>query len=104
VKVSEADFRRRWCERYAKEHPGAWIYKIPDSPYGGYRPFDTVIVDGGQAIAVEFKVHRRTRPFDLERDVRPHQLDELRRFRAAGGRAIVVALVEASGEELVLEP
>jgi hypothetical protein len=88
--VLENNVRDKWIAARRKAEPDCFIYIIPNAPMGGYRPFDVIACIRAVAHAIEFKVHKLKRPFDVKTDVRPHQLYELEKFKKAGGISMVV--------------
>jgi len=71
-----------------------WSYRIPDTPFAGYKPADVVAVCDGQLFLLEFKMNRlKTKGLDL-RKVPLHQLRELFRFKLAQGRSMIAVYDE----------
>lgn len=80
-------------------HP-SWWYKIPDSPiYRGSKnrftppkPFDAILIQSGEPMAIEAKVHKKHRAWPLS-SVKAHQIEGLQSVVAAGGRGVVLVNV-----------
>lgn len=76
-----------------KELPTAFIYKPPDGPFGARRPFDYLILDDGFFGGVECKSKTSEDVDSAEwdpKEVKPHQLDCLKKVKSCGGFAYVV--------------
>jgi hypothetical protein len=101
---TERDRMKSWIKSDQKVDPDRWWYRIPDTPYAGYKPSDVVGVVSGEPWLLEFKLNRRkTIPFRPEAEVKPHQKMELQRFKVAGGRSAIVVFEEKYNQFIVWE-
>jgi hypothetical protein len=101
-KLDERKLMKKWLVDLQKSYPSSsFSYRIPDTPYAGYKPFDAFVLLNAVPWALEFKVNRRkTKLFDVSNEVTNHQMYELRKFARAGGRSAVV-VYEASLNEWI---
>ena len=64
-------------------------YSIGDRLFTLKKPFDAIAIIQGQAFAFEFKFQRGRVGFTTSK-VRPHQIEALDEFAAAGGKSLVI--------------
>jgi hypothetical protein len=84
---------KQWMEREKKRHARSIFHRIPDSPFGGYKPADVFGVLTGTPWLLEFKMNRKKRDslnLSDTKVVTKHQQFELARWRTGGGRSAVV--------------
>lgn len=88
--MKESEYVSYLKKKYLKETPKAVFYKIPDSfgVDGKTRPYDYYTFNQGDFEAVEAKIHKETSPFYF-REVKPHQVFNLRKVLANWGYAWV---------------
>ena len=71
------------------DQTGLFWYKIPDNLHTGKKPFDVFSLRDGMPAAYEFKFHRGLDVFSFSR-VEPHQIEGLKGFKKAGGKASII--------------
>ena len=92
--MDERKLANRWLDKFKKETPSAFVFRIPDSPVGR-KPFDAIIFMDEKFMAVEFKLEGGK--------VLPHQDRELKIVKQNGGMAKVVYFMkDKSIKEVIL--
>lgn len=80
--------------RKSFEQRGVYAYKIPDTPpatnfrFSTKKPFDMVVCDKGNFIAIEAKAASSLKPIGLK-ELSKHQVENLELVERAGGIALV---------------
>lgn len=98
----ERRFMNQWIADHMRQHPNDRWIRIPDTSEG-VKPFDGILLCKGRPVALEFKVWRKRKPFDMS-SVEPHQLRELLLWEKGGGIAKFVVLHEQGNEVRLYRP
>ena len=79
--MSERKLYGKFKEKMQKADLNCWVYKIPDFPLGGKRPFDFILVMKGVPFAIEFKSEEGT--------LKKYQGYQLQKFIIAEGESLI---------------
>ena len=61
--MNERAFLSGFMRKLKKRFPKAFVYKIPDTKgLGGMRPFDLIVIHGGETYCIEAKRGKKSHP------------------------------------------
>lgn len=83
--MNEREIGNKWLKKYKKDHPDAFVQRLPDSPVMR-KPFDAFILQNSIFTAIEFKM--------LGNELLAHQEDELKNVKTSGGKARVIVFLK----------